>query len=100
MAKILVVEDDSDLRVRLKRTLEAENYVVDAAEKGGEALQLLKSSSFDLLILDFNLPDMTGADICKTYRSAGGKSPIMFLTGMGDIEHKELGFGSGGDDYL
>lgn len=100
MARVLIVEDDTDLRARLKRTLEAENHDVDAAESGASALQQLQNKSFDLLVLDFNLPDMTGVDICKSYRQAGGKSPVMFLTGMGDIDHKALGFDSGGDDYL
>jgi two-component system OmpR family response regulator len=100
MAKILVVEDDFDLCSSLQDLLEMDHHKVDTANTGAEALQQLKFSEYDLLLLDWNLPDMQGVDICKQFRANGGACPVLMLTGKGNVTDKIIGLDSGADDYL
>lgn len=100
MAKLLVVEDNLELATILATWLKAQGYVVDAVHNGEDAMQLLGSFSYDLLILDWELPGIEGITVCERYRKKGGTSPILFLTGRGDIDSKVMGLESGADDYL
>lgn len=99
MAKILVVEDDLALSLLLKETLQKEHYQVDAANNGDVADDYLKAFEYDLLILDRNLPGVSGVDFCRCYRR-NSSGPVLMLTGMGSITDKEEGFEAGADDYL
>ncbi len=100
MSKILVVEDDPSLLKTVKEWLEFEHNFVESTSDGGEALELLAAYKYDLIILDWELPTKTGIEICQTFRSRGGQTPILFLTGKQAIPDKETGFSSGADDYL
>lgn len=100
MAKILVVEDDLVLSQRIKDWLSCERHAVDAVAEGQEAVSRLKFYSYDLVIIDWLLPDLGGLEVCKQYRSHGGKAPVLFLTAKGTIDNKEEGFEAGADDYL
>jgi DNA-binding response OmpR family regulator len=100
MAKLLVVEDDQALSKTVSEWLRSERHLVDVSASGLEALELLRQSKYDAVILDWHLPDMTGLEVCRTYRSAGGCCPILMLTGKGTLDDKELGLDSGADDYL
>lgn len=100
MAKILVVEDDFDLCSSLQDLLEMDHHKVDTANNGAEALQQLRFSEYDLVLLDWNLPDMQGVDICKQFRANGGACPVLMLTGKGNVTDKITGLDSGADDYL
>lgn len=100
MAKILIVEDDQELAESLKIWLPTQGYHVEHVSSGKDALQLLENFRYDLVLLDWNLPDASGDDICKQYRRLGGTTQIIFVTGEGDIEHKQQGLDSGGDDYI
>ncbi|MBX9687282.1 MAG: response regulator transcription factor [Candidatus Obscuribacterales bacterium] len=100
MAKILLVEDDPLISQSLIDWLEAEHHTVELAEDGKEAQDLLKFYQYDLVILDWQLPGISGIEVCRNFRSAGGQIPILMLTSQGNIEHKELGLDSGADDYL
>jgi len=101
MAKILVIEDDAELSEVIQDWLTEERHVVDAVDNGAEALDRLKFYSFDLLIVDWMLPgSVSGLDVCKEFRSKGGHTPILILTGKGEIADKEVGLDSGADDYL
>ncbi len=100
MAKILVVEDETRLCELISDGPEAEGYIVETALNGLDAENLLKLSSYDLLILDWNLPGMTGIELCKNYREAGGMARILMLTGKSAIEDRASGLDSGADDYL
>lgn len=100
MAKILVVEDDPLISQSLVDWLEGEHHTVELAEDGKEAQDLLKFYPYDLVILDWQLPGLSGIEVCRNFRSSGGKIPILMLTSQGNIEHKEMGFDSGADDYL
>ncbi len=100
MAKILLVEDERALSDVVIDYLSAQNYNVDLVENGQEALSRLKFYSYDLVVLDWNLPGMEGIDICKSYRFSGGSTPVLMLTGKREIDDKEKGLDAGADDYL
>ncbi|MDR3614179.1 MAG: response regulator transcription factor [Candidatus Obscuribacterales bacterium] len=100
MAKILLVEDDHDLAFTIADFLSRENHVVESVHDGLDGREMLKFGAFDLLVLDWDLPHLTGVEIMKEYRSSGGSAPIIMLTGRDKIEEKESGFETGADDYL
>lgn len=100
MAKILIVEDESRLCEHICDCLEAEGYTVESALNGIDAESLLKLSTYDLVVLDWNLPGVTGVELCRRYRADGGMARILMLTGKSSIEDKASGLDSGADDYL
>jgi DNA-binding response OmpR family regulator len=100
MVKILLVEDNADIANMVRTFLLFEHHTVETIADGLEAHSLLKSFAYDLIILDWQLPGMSGIDICKEYRSARGKTPVLMLTGKDSINDKILGLDSGADDYL
>jgi DNA-binding response OmpR family regulator len=100
MAKVLLVEDDLELADKLSAWLKTEKYLVDHVADGRQALEMLKTYEFDLVVLDWDLPEMSGIDVCRNMRSNGSKVPILMLTGKGTFEDKEEGLDSGCDDYL
>lgn len=100
MAKILVIEDDHRLARVVEDWLNEDGYKVDLVDNGKDAQERLSSHSYDLLIVDWGLPDTTGISICKQYRENGGSAAILMLTGKGAVTDKEEGFDAGADDYL
>lgn len=100
MPKVLLAEDDRKLADLIVEWLEAENYTVEFAINGNDATHLLKISQFDILILDWDLPFVSGLDLCKEYRKSGGAGRVLMLTGKNTIDHKEQGLDAGADDYL
>lgn len=100
MAKVLLVEDDLSLAEKLTAWLKKERYVVEHAPDGQQGLELLANYDFDLLILDWELPVVTGVEVCKQLRAKGDRIPILMLTGKGALDDKEIGLDSGCDDYL
>lgn len=100
MAKILLVEDDADLAFMVRSMLLAERYDVDHLTNGGEAARHIRIYPYDLFILDWDLPEVTGIEICKQFRGGGGQTPIIMLTGKGSVDEKERGLDAGADDYL
>jgi DNA-binding response OmpR family regulator len=100
MAKILLAEDDTQLAALVEDWLKSEHHVVDHVETGTDAVDLLHASRFDLLILDWNIPGVSGVEVCNEYRNQGGTSPVLMLTGRDKIEDKEQGLDAGADDYL
>ena len=100
MAKILVVEDDLALSAGLCFSLDEAGHLTAAAYTCQKARQLLKTDRFDLVILDVNLPDGNGFDLCRECKSSAPKLPVIFLT-ANDLEQDELnGFDLGADDYI
>jgi len=100
MAKILVVEDDPDLLNLIGMALTSRGYQVQKCSGGDEALGMLRVYKFDLIILDWMMPDITGVEVCRQYRERGGKVPILMLTAKAKVSDKEVGLDSGADDYL
>lgn len=100
MAKILIVEDNRDISAVVEDSLSMEHHTVEVAQDGHTGRALLRVSNYDLIILDWVLPDMTGLEICSSYRANGGETPILFLTGKSAIVEKEIAFNAGSDDYL
>lgn len=100
MAKILLVEDDTRLSEMVQDWLTHERHMVDIIAEGREGLDRLRAIRYDLVILDWELPGLTGIEICQEYRRTGGGTPILFLTGRTGIADKESGFNTGADDYL
>ncbi len=100
MAKILIAEDDKDVASMIQRKLSFENHVCDIVHTGADALLMFKAASYDLLILDWELPDISGPEVCSEIRGAELSTRILFLTGRSSLADKEVGFSLGADDYL
>ncbi len=100
MAKVLLVEDDEDLAVTISDMLKDEHHTVDTIHNGLDAMEVLKNQTYEVIILDWDLPGKSGISILREYRTAGGGTPIIMLTGKSEISQKEQGLDSGADDYL
>ncbi len=100
MAKILLVEDDAELAAKLKVWFSDEGYIFETVNTGEDALQMLKNFQFDVVLLDRTLPEMSGIEVCKRFRASGGRTPIIFLTGLGEVADKLEGLDLGADDYV
>lgn len=100
MAKILLVEDDLELAEVLKHTLDNRGFTVQTAKNGGEALDLLRVNKYDLIVLDWMMPGLSGIDVCRRLRSAGNQTPILMLTARTSDDDTTLGLDAGADDYL
>ena len=100
MAKILVVEDDRALAEVTKFGLESQGHMVQVAKNGAVALDNLRINKYDLVILDWMMPEMSGIELLETFRGRGGQIPILMLTAKGMLEDKERGLDAGAEDYL
>ncbi len=100
MAKVLLVEDDHNLSIVIQTCLESDRHNVDTVDRGFPALAALRISHYDLVILDWNLPDVSGLEICKQFRNSGGGSPVMMLTAKGTARDKATALDAGADDYV
>jgi DNA-binding response OmpR family regulator len=98
--KILLVEDDPNLAYLLRIHFERERFLVDTVTKGAEALAQTKTHGYELIVLDWMLPDITGVEVCEQYRSGGGQAPILMLTARGTVDDKAQGLEAGADDYM
>ena len=98
--KILVVEDDVKISSFLSKGLVEENYIVDCCFDGEEALYLIETNSYDLIILDLMIPAIDGVSLCKIIREKNIKIPIIMLTAKSSIDEKVLGLNSGANDYM
>ena len=100
MYTIGLAEDDHKIATLIKNGLEENGYEVSIYHDGSSALQAFQSQSFQLLILDVMMPQITGIDICKQLREAQVQTPILMLTALGSIDDKVNGLEAGADDYL
>ncbi len=98
--KILIVDDDDEIRELLEFDVAQSGYFVDTAKDGLEGLNKALNNSYDLILLDVMMPKMNGFDVCKNIRNAKINIPILLLTAKGTIEDKTEGFDCGADDYL
>lgn len=100
MKKILVVEDDENIRNGIAETLVSENYAVSAAADGEEALKKFMSAKPDLVLLDIMMPKKSGYDVCREIRSSGSTVPVIMLSAKSEEIDKVLGLELGADDYV
>jgi len=100
MAKLLLVEDDRELGESIVDSLEMQGYLVEHVLSGEDALQLLQNYAYDLVILDWELPGISGIELLKTLRAKDAKTPIFFLTGRKDMDSLLSGLETGADDYI
>ena len=99
--RLLVIDDEPKLTNFLRMELEVEGYSVAVAHDGASGLIALRSDPApDLVLLDWNLPDFTGLDICRRIRSTGMKLPVLMLTGHNEVKDKVEALDAGVDDYL
>src|SRR6476661_8286359 len=98
LPRVLVVEDDGDLRRLLRRGLEEEGFEVMQASLGRDAVRLAEETTPELLVVDIGLPDADGRDVCQAIRARGVDSPVLFLTARDQMVDRLAGFSAGGDD--
>ncbi|WP_216830412.1 response regulator transcription factor [Alkalihalobacterium elongatum] len=98
-AKILVVDDEERIRRLLKMYLERENYEVEDAENGEQALEMALKEDYDLILLDIMMPGIDGIEVCQELRKTKA-TPIIMLTAKGEEANRVQGFEVGTDDYI
>jgi OmpR-family two-component system manganese-sensing response regulator len=97
---ILLVDDEAELAEPLSRLLNREGYTVDVALTGDEGQTLASQGRYDLLILDWMLPEISGLEICRQMRARGDMTPVLFLTAKDTVDDRVAGLDAGADDYL
>lgn len=100
MFKILIAEDDSELRQLFQHVLAKNGYAVTGVSNGEEALSAVEASYFDLIISDIMMPKMDGYELVRALREAGMTTPVMMITAKDAFDDMRLGFLSGSDDYM
>jgi two-component system, cell cycle response regulator CtrA len=98
--RVLLIEDDESIAQSIKLMLEMESYSVYLTDLGEEGVDLGKLHDYRIILLDLNLPDMSGYEVLRSLRTAKIKTPILILSGLADIQDKVKGLGFGADDYL
>ena len=99
-ATILVVDDEEPLSEMVSSALRFAGYTVQTESNGFDALRNIKSATPDLIVLDVNMPEMDGFEVCRRIRRDGVQTPVIFLTARDDMDDLRTGFRQGGDDYL
>ncbi len=100
MQRILIVDDDDEIRDLLEFDISQSGYFTDTAKDGAEGLHKALNNVYDLIILDVMMPKMNGFDVCEKIRQAQITVPVLMLTAKGTIDDKTIGFNCGADDYL
>ena len=99
-AFILVVDDEEALSDLVSSALRFAGYTVRVENNGFDALRSIKNETPDLVVLDVNMPEIDGFEVCRRIRRDGIQVPVIFLTARDDIDDLRVGFRQGGDDYL
>src|SRR5947199_9850958 len=98
--RVLLIEDDSAVAQSIELMLKSESFTIYTTSLGEEGVDLGKLYDYDIILLDLNLPDISGFEVLRSLRVSRVKTPILILTGLGSIEDKVRGLGFGADDYL
>jgi len=98
--KLLIVEDEKNISEPLKKGFEKEGFAVDLAFDGKDGYSKASINEYDCIVLDLNLPEMDGIDVCRKLREDKNDVPVLMLTARGDISEKVDGLLTGADDYL
>ncbi len=100
MKHILIVEDEEGILQFLKQGLEEEGYQISAVNNGLDGYNLFQKEKFDLALLDWMLPKMTGLEVCQKIRETDSKTPIIFLTAKDTVQETVEGLKAGANDYI
>lgn len=98
--RVLIVEDAGETALYMRRALEEAGHVVDLAADGPTGEMMARGGAFDVLVFDRMLPKKDGLSVVADLRTAGIATPVLFLSALGDVEHRVEGLKAGGDDYL
>ena len=98
--RVLLIEDDRTTAQSIELMLKSENFNIYTTDLGEEGIDLGKLYDYDIILLDLNLPDMSGFEVLRSLRVSKVKTPILILSGITGIEHKISGLGFGADDYM
>jgi DNA-binding response OmpR family regulator len=98
--KILIVEDDMDIATFIQDGLKSEGFIADIAHDGKEGSFMARTSSYDLIILDYSLPEKNGVEVCSEIRNKGFSMPILFLSVRDETQKKIEALEKGADDYM
>ena len=98
--RVLLIEDDSTAAQSIELMLKLESFTVYTTDLGEEGIDLGKIYDYDIILLDLNLPDMSGFEVLRSLRISKVKTPTLILSGLGGIEDKVKGFSVGADDYM
>ncbi len=99
-ARVLVADDDRAIRESLERLMQLEGHQPETAKDGAAALELARTRSFDLVVLDLMMPSVDGVTVCRVLRSEGDTTPIIMLTARTETSDRVAGLDAGADDYL
>ena len=100
MGNVFLIEDESKVAAFISKGLEENGYTTTVVSDGASAKKQIDSQSFDLIIMDVMLPDMSGIEVCRQMRKAGVNIPILILTALDNVNNKVKGLQAGADDYL
>ncbi|MBE2280427.1 MAG: response regulator transcription factor [Ignavibacteriaceae bacterium] len=98
--RILIAEDDVSLANSIKKNLLDEQISCEIANSGEQALEMIKHNSYDILLLDWKLPGISGLEVCRILRNDSNQIPIILLTALSEISSKIEAFNCGADDYI
>ena len=98
--RVLLIEDDTAAAQSIELMLKSESFTVYTTDLGEEGIDLGKIYDYDIILLDLNLPDMSGFEVLRSLRLSKVKTPTLILSGLAGVEDKVTGFGVGADDYM
>ena len=98
--RVLLVEDDAATSASIALMLKKESFICDTTDLGEDVLEIGKLYDYDIIILDLMLPDIDGYEVLRRLRAARVRTPILILSGLGELDHKIKGLGFGADDFL
>src|SRR5258707_12502455 len=98
--RVLIVEDDAKLAGLIQRALREQGTLADAARDGEDALWMADATPYDVMVLDINLPGISGFETCQQLRASRVSAPILMLTARAAVDDRVTGLDTGADDYL
>ncbi len=98
--KVLIVEDDEKVARFIARVLGEEGFITDLCVSGADAVRQANAVAYDVVLLDWMLPDLDGLAVCRELRRGGTVTPIIMLTARGEVRERVLGLEAGADDYV
>src|SRR5476649_2820460 len=98
--RVLLIEDDRSIAQSIELMLRSESFNVFTTDLGEEGVDLGKLYDYDIILLDLNLPDVSGFEVLRSLRISKVKTPILILSATAGVEHKVKGLGFGADDYM